>query len=293
MHDTKKRGWDDHRKPVNTQDWSGDYTRMVNDFLRYGAEVCGNAQNAYFMTLIMMHEFGKPGEPVRVSQATLARYMGLKDTKQIYKISRSLSQKGILETRTFWIDGKRRNTYKIHHDELGKLLTQAKCRRSQSGGAQVLPVPQTQLEHHRDASGPGEVMVEEAVSTPSLPLDMALSSEEAGILAAQLPDLNVIWMGLKDQGFGLRVKMPEEESTASYAAPYAEIIAHNTNTRRRVCFTARPRRFKFSPRDKVDVEFFTHGSEPAQFHRGYDGPEALTGALRWLSGHNECFEELD
>src|SRR5689334_9866571 len=56
---SKARKWRESSKPINTRELSGDFTRITNDLLRYGAKACGSSRNAYFVCILLMFEFGK------------------------------------------------------------------------------------------------------------------------------------------------------------------------------------------------------------------------------------------
>lgn len=134
----------EQQKHVDTRNLSGDYTRITNDLLRYGAQVCGSANLAYLVCVLLSYEFGKFGNPVSVSQKTLGHQLG-KSAKQVGRDMKKLESKHIIKIIPGWYGGKRRNRYVIEHENLSARLANEKQKREE----QMNQVPKTDTGHRR------------------------------------------------------------------------------------------------------------------------------------------------
>lgn len=108
-----------------------DFTKVKNDFLRYGVEVCGSARNAYFLLLLIMRECGKQGLAKATSQASLGRYMGL-SRRGVSRVAGELEKHNLITVQPRWRNNKTYNHYVVHHHVIEVAVARAKQRHKEA-----------------------------------------------------------------------------------------------------------------------------------------------------------------
>lgn len=111
---------------IDTRNFSRDYTRVTNDVLRYAARLTGDARSAYFLVILLMHEFGKFGKEVFAAQETLASIMDVNGSEELAEIAGQLEEAGVIKIRQQEKEGRVRIRYLVDHDALSEKLTELK-----------------------------------------------------------------------------------------------------------------------------------------------------------------------
>lgn len=109
------------KEPINTKAPQKYFTKIHQGMIQYGVGVLGGCGPAWLMSILLAHEFDKPGKQIVITHNQISRMMGV-GRRQIQRYFDTLKAKAVIS-----IDNRGRgehapNKYFVIHEALSFLL---------------------------------------------------------------------------------------------------------------------------------------------------------------------------